>query len=187
MRRLHSLLPANVMVKLYYSLVYSHLTYALLAWWRSGRVAFALLRLSVKIGTCCISIAKIECAHKRARKLFTDCNQTSLTFHSIYGYFVQVFNTNSLNFHQYLTDKLFSHQPTHMHNAWHRKTVLLILQYLIIQKKKLFVLGPQGNVTTIGASEYIWRAQGASKPHLRPRYQVLLPKLQINNMLLSPQ
>ena len=30
------------------------------------------------------------------------------------------------------------------------------------------ILGPQGNVTTIGASEYISKAQGASKPHLRP-------------------
>ena len=30
MRRLHSQLPANVMVKLYYSLVYSHLTYGIL-------------------------------------------------------------------------------------------------------------------------------------------------------------
>ena len=34
MRRLHCELPANVMVKLYYSLVYSHLTYALLTWGR---------------------------------------------------------------------------------------------------------------------------------------------------------
>ena len=32
MRRLHCQLPSNVMAKLYYSLVYSHLTYALLAW-----------------------------------------------------------------------------------------------------------------------------------------------------------
>ena len=31
MRRLHCHWPANVMIKLYYSLVYSHLTYALLA------------------------------------------------------------------------------------------------------------------------------------------------------------
>ena len=31
MRRLHCQLPTDVMVKLYYSLVYSHLTYALLA------------------------------------------------------------------------------------------------------------------------------------------------------------
>ena len=37
MWRLHYQLPADVMVKLYYSLVYSHLTYALLAWGRSGR------------------------------------------------------------------------------------------------------------------------------------------------------
>ena len=30
------------------------------------------------------------------------------------------------------------------------------------------------------------RAQGASKPHLRPRYQVQLPELQSNNNLWSP-
>ena len=68
MRRIHSQLPADVMVKLYYSLVYSHLTYALLAWGRSGRT----------------NAAKIECAHRRARKLLTDYNRKILTFHSIY-------------------------------------------------------------------------------------------------------
>ena len=31
------------------------------------------------------------------------------------------------------------------------------------------ILEPQGNVTTIDASEFISRVQGASKPHLRPR------------------
>ena len=36
MGRLHRQLPANVIVKLYYFLVYSHLTYALQAWGRSG-------------------------------------------------------------------------------------------------------------------------------------------------------
>ena len=34
MRKLHSQLPANIMGKLYYSLVYSHLIYALLTWGR---------------------------------------------------------------------------------------------------------------------------------------------------------
>ena len=35
---LHCQLPADVMVKLYYSLVYSHLTYTLLAWgWSAGK------------------------------------------------------------------------------------------------------------------------------------------------------
>ena len=68
MRRLHCQLPANVMVKLCYSFVYSHLTYALLAWGRSGRT----------------NAAKIECAHERACKLLTDYNQKILTFHSIY-------------------------------------------------------------------------------------------------------
>ena len=37
MRSLHCKLPAIVMVKLCYSLMYSYLTYALLAWGRSGR------------------------------------------------------------------------------------------------------------------------------------------------------
>ena len=51
MRRLHCQLPANIMVKLYYSLVYSHLTYALLAWGRSGNTnAAKVLRLSVLTG-----------------------------------------------------------------------------------------------------------------------------------------
>ena len=44
MRRLHCQMPANVMVKLYYSLVYFHLTYALLAW--EDGDAPMLLRLS---------------------------------------------------------------------------------------------------------------------------------------------
>ena len=41
MRRIHCQLPANVMVKLHYSLVYSHLTYALLVWGRLGRTNVA--------------------------------------------------------------------------------------------------------------------------------------------------
>ena len=85
MRRLHYQLPANVMIKLYYSLVYSLLTYALLTWGRSG-------------GT---NAAKIGCAHRRACKLLTDYNHKILTFYSIYDYFalVKAFGTNTVNFH----------------------------------------------------------------------------------------
>ena len=106
MRRLHCQLPANVMVKLYYSLVYSHLTYALLAWGRLGST----------------NAAKIECAQRRACKLLTDCKQKILTFHLIYNYFalLKAFNKNTLHFHQYFKDKLFFHQPSHMHNTRHR-------------------------------------------------------------------
>ena len=88
MRRPHCQLPANVMVKLYYSLVYSHLTYALLAWGRSGST----------------NAATIECAHRRACKLLTDYNQKILTFHSIYDYFAlpKTFKVDTLNYHQYL-------------------------------------------------------------------------------------
>ena len=94
------------LVKLYYSLVYSHLTYALLAWGRSGRPI----------------AAKIECAHRRAGKLLTYYNQKISTFHLIYDYFalLKTFNTNTLNFHQYFKDKLSSHQLSHMHNCRHR-------------------------------------------------------------------
>ena len=83
--------------------------------------------------------AKIECAHWRALKLLTDYNHWVLTFHSIYDYFalLKAFNTNTLNFHQYFKDKLFSHQPSHMHNTRHRpnrnfNTIYIYL--LIIQK-----------------------------------------------------
>ena len=71
MGRLFCQLPADAKPKLHYSLVYSHLTYALLAWGRSGRTI----------------AAKIECAHRRARKLLTDYNRNILHFHSIYDYF----------------------------------------------------------------------------------------------------
>ena len=52
-RRHHCQLPANVMFKLYYSLVYFHLCCALLVW---GRLEST-------------NAAKIECAHSRACKL----------------------------------------------------------------------------------------------------------------------
>ena len=89
------------MVKLYYSLVYSHLTYALQAWGRSGRT----------------NVAKIECAHSRACILLTDYNHSIFTFNSIYDYFalLKAFNTNTLNFHQYFKDKLSSHRPSQMY------------------------------------------------------------------------
>ena len=106
MRRLHCQLPADVMVKLYYYLAYSHLTYALLAWGWSGLT----------------NAAKIECAHRRAWKLLTDYNHRIFTFHWIYDYFalLKAFNTNTLNSHQYFKDKLSFHQPSHMHNTRHR-------------------------------------------------------------------
>ena len=105
MMRLHCQLPADGMVKLYYSFVYSHLTYAVLAWGRSGRT----------------NVAEIECAYRRACKLLTDYKHRILTFHSIYDYFAVLkgFNTNTLNYRQYFKDKLSSHQPSHMHNTRH--------------------------------------------------------------------
>ena len=121
MRRLHWQLAANEMVKLYYCLMYSHLTYALLAWKKSG----------------CTNAAKIECTHRRACKLLTDYNQKILSFHSICDYFalLKAFYTHTLNFHQYFKDKLSAHQPSHMNNP-REQIVILILHFLIIQRLK---------------------------------------------------
>ena len=67
MKRLHCQFQADVMVILYYFLVCSHLTFALLAWGRYGPTI----------------VAEIECAHWRASNLLTDYNLNILTFHSI--------------------------------------------------------------------------------------------------------
>ena len=85
--------------------MYSHLTYALLAWGRSRST----------------NAAKIECAHRRPCKLLTGYNQKILTFHLNYDYFalLKASITNTLNIHQYFKDKLSSHQPSHMHNTRH--------------------------------------------------------------------
>ena len=125
MRRLHCNLPADVMVKFYYSLsVYSHLTYAILAWGRS------LLT----------NAAKIECAHRRACKLLTDYNHRILTFHLIYDYFVllEAFNTklipliiNNISKTNYL---LINHLICTTPDT--EQIVILILHFLIIQKLK---------------------------------------------------
>ena len=135
MRRLHFQLPVNVMIKLYYSLVYSHLTYALLAGGRSGRT----------------NAAEIECAHRRACKLLTDYNQNILTFHSIYDYFalLKAFNTNNINFHQYFKDKLHSHQPSHMYNTRHRTNSNFntpLFNHSKTQKCYLYQVIPYGTV-----------------------------------------
>ena len=53
-------------------------------------------------------------------------------------------------------------------------------------QKSANILGPQVNVRTLSASEYISRAQGASKPNQWPRNQIQLPKTQINNKLWLP-
>ena len=122
MRRLHCKLPADVMVKLYYSLMYSHLTYALQTWGRSGHT----------------NASKIECADRRARKLLTDYNHRILTFHSIYDYFalLKAFNTNTViivnisktNF--LLINHLIYTTPDT------EQIVILILHFSIIQKLK---------------------------------------------------
>ena len=72
--------------------------------------------------------AKIRCAHRGTRKLLTDYNHKILTVHSIHDYFalVKTFNTNTLNFHQYLKKKLSSHQPSHVLNTRQRTNSNLI-------------------------------------------------------------
>ena len=106
--------------------MYSHLNYALLTWARSGRT----------------NAAKIECAHRRVRKLLTDSNHKILPFHSLHNFFalLKAFNTNTLNFNKYFKVKLSSHKPFHMHNTRHRTNRNLKLHFLIIQKLKKYYL-----------------------------------------------
>ena len=110
LRRLHCYLHANVMVnKLYILWCIMLYAWLILYWHGEGREVRTIA-------------AKIECAHRRACTLFTDCNQKILNCHLIYDYFalLKYFNTNSCNFHQYFKDKLSSHQPSPTHNTTHR-------------------------------------------------------------------
>ena len=99
------------MVRLYYSLVYSHLTYALLAWGRSGLT----------------NAAKIECAHRIARKLLTDYNQRILNFRWICDNFAlsiferQIIFSSKISFAQ--------HHDTEQNSDFNTK-------FLVIQKHK---------------------------------------------------
>ena len=105
MRILHCQLPPNVIFKLYYSWCIP--MWLMLYWHGEDWDVLMQLRLGVLTGE-----------HVNYSQIIT--KRSSL--HSIYDYFalLKVFNTNSLNFHQYLTDKLSSHQPSHMHNTGHR-------------------------------------------------------------------
>ena len=88
-------LPADVMLKLYYTMVYfnQRMLYSV-ACGKSRR----------------INASKIDYAHRRACKLLADDNKKILTFHSIYDYFalLMAFNTNNLSFQEYFKDNIFS-------------------------------------------------------------------------------
>ena len=94
-----------------YSLVYSHLTYALLAWGRSGST----------------NAAKIERAHRRACKLLTDYNQNILTFHSIYDFFALIKLFTSFSKTNYL---LINHHICTIPDI--EQIVILILQRKVV-------------------------------------------------------
>ena len=140
------------MVKLYYSLVYSYLTNALLAWGRSGRT----------------NAAKIECAHRRACKLLTDYNQNILIFHSIYDYFalLKTFNTNTLIFiniskiNYLLIIHLICTTPDT------EQIVILILHYLVIQKLKNLI-----------CTKIIWNFNMELELYYKVRIKIALPSL----------
>ena len=57
-------------------------------------------------------LLKIECAHRRARKLLTDYNHRILTFHSIYDYFALLKALSCIEFLDYVYSLLDSKQST---------------------------------------------------------------------------
>ena len=157
-RKLHCQLPADVME---YSSVYSNLTYALLAWGRSG----------------CTNAAKIGCAHN-TDWLLTDYNKRILAFHVIYDYFalLKSFDTNTLNFHQYFKDKLSSHQPSiYTHNTRHITNINFntpLLNHSQTQKCYLYQVIP------------IWNSLPSSLKNCTFKFAL---KKQIKSHLLAPQ
>ena len=105
---------------------------------RDDRDVLMLLRLSVLTGqqaNYSQIITKRSC-------LFT---QFMITF-----FLLKAFNINTLNFHQYLKDKLSSHQPSHMHNTRHRTKFnfnfnTALFNHLKIQKCCLYQVIPIWN------------------------------------------
>ena len=121
--RLHCQLFENVIVKLYYSLVYSHLTYALLAWGISGSTN-AAKRLGMHTGE------------------HVDWSQIVTEGYSLFTQFVITLLCWGLSTHVPLVvikcfrDKLSSHQPSHEHNTRHGTGRNLDTPLLIIQEPK---------------------------------------------------
>ena len=65
-----------------------------------------------------------------------------------YSALLKAFNTNTLNFHKYLKNKLSSHQPSHMHNTRHRTNRYLntpLFNHSKTQKRYLYQVVPIQN------------------------------------------
>ena len=122
MRRLHRQLPADVMVKLYYSLVYSHLTYALLVCGRSGLTNAAKFELLTG------EHANYSRIITTGSSLFTQFMITLLYYRLSTQILLIIINISKTNY--LLINHLICTTP---HTE---QIVILILHYLIIQKLK---------------------------------------------------
>lgn len=101
MYRLSSIIPRNLLNTLYYSLVYSHLTYCIVLWGR-GNVA---------------DITKIGRIQKRALNLLDNTVESFFNIESIYMYFVLVkmYKCIYLGDHPYFNSKFDILIPVHSH------------------------------------------------------------------------
>ena len=105
MKRMSQILPDKVMLNLYYSLFYSHLTYGITAWGKSS------VRNSKKLASM----------QKRAWKLLAihDPKYNLLNYESVYKYFVSVktHKTMFLQNHNYFQEKFQQFVPAHSHET----------------------------------------------------------------------
>ena len=104
-RKIAFYLPEFIKTKLYYSLIYSRLSYGILAWGRSGKV----------------NNKKIQALQDRALKILNleYTNHSFLDFNSIYEYSSQtkLHNILNRNHHSYFRDKLSNLTPSHNHHT----------------------------------------------------------------------
>jgi len=131
--RLGYLAPSIVKMKVYYSLVYSRVSYGVVAWGRgsigSSNILERLLRRAKKV---------IEFP----RDLGSDCTANLLKFESIFRYFtaVKLYKVVNMNHHPYFCNMFRSLTPSHSHETRFRGRDTFNIPYFAKSKcQKAFI------------------------------------------------
>lgn len=109
MRRVRHLLPEEILLNLYYTTIYVHVIYGILAWGNSS------------IG----NVNRLKAAQNRAIKLFPQNSikkDSILSFESVYEYCLacKMFSVLMLNEHEYFKNKFLQLFPSHEYSTRHQ-------------------------------------------------------------------
>ena len=110
-RRVCHLLPDDVILKLYYSMIYTHMIYGILAWGKSGEG----------------NLNRIRVSQRRALKLFhpgSEAKNKLTKFDLVYVYFagVKMYNIMVLDNHPYFRNKFLELLPKHSYETRHAES-----------------------------------------------------------------